>query len=53
MLQYIFQSDWYYFEGDNKECSVDGRKFGFVPSAYIVGKVYYKLKFVENGLAKN
>lgn len=53
LLQYIFQSDWYYFEGDNKECSVDGRKFGFVPSAYIVGKVYYTLKSVENGLAKN
>ena len=33
----------YFLEGDNREDSLDSRKFGFVLREKILGKVFYKL----------
>ena len=32
----------YFLEGDNKEDSLDSRKFGFITKEKIIGKVIYK-----------
>lgn len=36
---YVFQSDWYFFAGDNVLNSKDSRYFGLVPEEYIIGVV--------------
>jgi nickel-type superoxide dismutase maturation protease len=33
----------YFLEGDNKQDSLDSRKFGFISRENIIGKVIYKL----------
>lgn len=36
---YEFQSNWYFFGGDNVLNSKDSRNFGLVPQEYIIGVV--------------
>jgi signal peptidase I len=36
------REDKYFLEGDNKEDSLDSRKFGFIAKENIIGKVIYK-----------
>jgi nickel-type superoxide dismutase maturation protease len=36
------QKDKLFLEGDNKQDSLDSRKFGFVSRGKIIGKVFYK-----------
>jgi nickel-type superoxide dismutase maturation protease len=36
------KEDKYFLEGDNKEDSLDSRKFGFIARQKIIGKVFYQ-----------
>lgn len=38
----------YWFEGDNKENSIDSRTYGFVSQEYIVGKIIPFSRFFRN-----
>lgn len=41
--EYVFENDYYFMMGDNRDQSVDSRFFGIIPKGCITGKVIYKI----------
>lgn len=51
--EYIFQKDYYFFLGDNRDESFDSRYWGFVPEEMIIGKpllVYWSIDQGEGAI---
>ena len=36
--EYVFEKDYYFVLGDNRENSIDSRYFGYIPEEWIIGK---------------
>jgi signal peptidase I len=47
---YTFEMDYYFMMGDNRNNSLDGRYWGFVPENHIVGKPVLVVFSLENGI---
>ena len=47
---YTFEMDYYFMMGDNRHQSLDSRFWGFVPEDHIIGRPWFVLFSVENGM---
>lgn len=48
--EYTFEMDYYFMVGDNRHQSLDSRYWGFVPEDHIVGRPWFVLFSVEDGI---
>ena len=48
--KYTFKMNYYFMMGDNRNGSLDSRFWGFVPEDHIIGRPWFVLLSVENGL---
>jgi len=47
---YTFEMDYYFMVGDNRHQSLDSRFWGFVPEDHIIGRPWFVLFSVEDGM---
>jgi len=48
--EYTFEMDYYFMVGDNRHQSLDSRYWGFVPEDHIVGRPWFVLFSIEDGM---